>query len=50
MSREVAVRDSTDEALLAAIAAGPGALSEFYRRHVAKIIGMGSVGSTTPRT
>jgi RNA polymerase sigma-70 factor (ECF subfamily) len=31
----------TDEQLLAAIAAGPGALPEFYRRHVAKVVGMG---------
>jgi RNA polymerase sigma-70 factor (ECF subfamily) len=31
----------SDEDLLAAIAAGPGALPEFYRRHVAKVVGMG---------
>lgn len=31
----------TDEDLLAAVAAGPGALPEFYRRHVGKIVGMG---------
>ncbi|HKD96767.1 MAG TPA: sigma-70 family RNA polymerase sigma factor [Micromonosporaceae bacterium] len=31
----------SDEQLLAAIAAGPGALPEFYRRHVAKVVGMG---------
>lgn len=33
--------ERTDEDLLAAIAAGPGALPEFYRRHVSKIVGMG---------
>ncbi len=32
----------TDEDLLVAIAAGPGALPEFYQRHVAKIIGVGT--------
>jgi RNA polymerase sigma factor (sigma-70 family) len=32
----------SDEQLLAAIAAGPGALPEFYRRHVAKVVGMGT--------
>jgi RNA polymerase sigma factor (sigma-70 family) len=32
----------SDEELLAAIAAGPGALPEFYRRHVAKVIGIGA--------
>lgn len=32
----------TDEDLLVAIAAGPGALPEFYRCHVAKIVGVGS--------
>ncbi len=32
----------SDEDLLAAIAAGPGALPEFYRRHVAKVIGIGA--------
>jgi RNA polymerase sigma factor (sigma-70 family) len=31
----------SDEDLLAAIAAGPGALPEFYRRHVARVTGMG---------
>jgi RNA polymerase sigma factor (sigma-70 family) len=31
----------TDEELLTAIAAGPGALPEFYRRHVAKVVGVG---------
>ena len=33
--------ERTDEDLLAAISAGPGALPEFYRRHVSKIVGMG---------
>jgi len=32
----------SDEQLLAAIAAGPGSLPEFYRRHVAKVTGMGA--------
>ena len=32
----------TDEDLLVVIAAGPGALPEFYLRHVAKIVGVGS--------
>jgi RNA polymerase sigma-70 factor, ECF subfamily len=36
------VQDNSDEELLAAVAAGPGALPEFYRRHVAKVIGMGA--------
>src|SRR5438046_1953062 len=31
----------SDEELLAAIATGPGALTEFYRRHVARMTGMG---------
>jgi len=31
----------TDEELLAAIAASPGTLPEFYRRHVAKVVGVG---------
>lgn len=35
------MRQATDEDLLVAVAAGPGALQEFYRRHVAKIMGMG---------
>lgn len=34
--------DRSDEDLLVAIAAGPGALPEFYARHVAKIVGAGS--------
>jgi RNA polymerase sigma factor (sigma-70 family) len=32
----------SDEELMVAIAAGPGALPEFYRRHVAKVIGIGA--------
>jgi RNA polymerase sigma-70 factor, ECF subfamily len=35
------VRDASDEELLTAIAAGPGALAAFYVRHVAKVTGMG---------
>jgi RNA polymerase sigma factor (sigma-70 family) len=35
------VQEPSDEELLVAIAAGPGALPAFYRRHVAKVIGMG---------
>ncbi|MEO3772836.1 sigma-70 family RNA polymerase sigma factor [Micromonospora sp. B9E7] len=35
------MRQLSDEELLVAVAAGPGALDEFYRRHVAKITGMG---------
>ena len=31
----------SDEELLAAIATGPGALAEFYQRHVARVTGMG---------
>jgi DNA-directed RNA polymerase specialized sigma24 family protein len=31
----------SDEELLAAIATGPGAFTEFYRRHVARVVGMG---------
>ena len=31
----------SDEELLAAVAAGPGAFPEFYRRHVARVTGMG---------
>ena len=33
--------ERTDEELLVAVAVGPGALPEFYRRHVGKIMGMG---------
>jgi RNA polymerase sigma factor (sigma-70 family) len=36
------VGERSDEQLLAAVAAGPGALPEFYRRHVAKVVGMGA--------
>jgi RNA polymerase sigma-70 factor (ECF subfamily) len=35
------VHEPSNEDLLVAIAAGPGALPEFYRRHVAKVVGMG---------
>jgi RNA polymerase sigma factor (sigma-70 family) len=35
------VHEPSNEDLLVAIAAGPGALPEFYRRHVAKVMGMG---------
>jgi RNA polymerase sigma factor (sigma-70 family) len=34
--------ERTDEELLAAIAAGPGALPEFYRRHVGRIVAAGA--------
>lgn len=34
--------ERTDEELVAAIARGPGALPEFYRRHIGKITGMGA--------
>ncbi|HZM78368.1 MAG TPA: sigma-70 family RNA polymerase sigma factor [Candidatus Limnocylindrales bacterium] len=34
-------RERTDEELVAAIARGPGALAEFYRRHIGRITGMG---------
>jgi hypothetical protein len=36
------VDNPSDEHLLMAIAAGPGALPEFFRRHVAEIVGVGS--------
>ena len=35
------MHELSDEELLAAIAAGPGFLPEFYRRHVAKVTGVG---------
>jgi hypothetical protein len=35
------VHELTDEELLAAISAGPGAIREFYLRHVARVTGMG---------
>jgi RNA polymerase sigma factor (sigma-70 family) len=35
------MKEASDEELLAAIAAGPGAFPEFYVRHVAKVTGMG---------
>ena len=31
----------SDEELLAAVATGPGAFAEFYRRHVSRVTGMG---------
>jgi RNA polymerase sigma factor (sigma-70 family) len=34
-------QERTDEQLVAAIARGPGALAEFYQRHVGRITGMG---------
>jgi RNA polymerase sigma factor (sigma-70 family) len=35
------VGELTDEELLVAVAAGPGAIGEFYLRHVARVTGMG---------
>jgi hypothetical protein len=35
---------------IAAIRGRPGAFPEFYRRHVARVTGMGYGGSTAPRT
>ena len=35
------MKGASDEELLAGIAAGPGALPEFYRRQVARVTGMG---------
>ena len=35
------MHEHSDEELLVAIAAGPGFLPEFYRRHVAKVTGVG---------
>ena len=35
------MHELTDEELLAAISAGPGAIREFYLRHVARVTGMG---------
>jgi RNA polymerase sigma-70 factor (ECF subfamily) len=35
------VHERSNEDVLVAVAAGPGALAEFYRRHVAKVVGMG---------
>jgi RNA polymerase sigma factor (sigma-70 family) len=35
------VKEASDEELLTAVAAGPGALADFYLRHVAKVTGMG---------
>jgi RNA polymerase sigma factor (sigma-70 family) len=42
------VHAHSDEELLAAIAAGPGFLPEFYRRHVAKVTGVGVRRFSTP--
>jgi RNA polymerase sigma factor (sigma-70 family) len=42
------VHELSDEELLAAIAAGPGFLPEFYRRHVAKVTGVGVRRFRTP--
>jgi RNA polymerase sigma factor (sigma-70 family) len=35
------VYEDSDECLVVAIGAGPGALPEFYRRHVGRVMGMG---------
>lgn len=35
------LENASDEEVLAAVAAGPGALAEFYRRHVGRVYGMG---------
>jgi RNA polymerase sigma factor (sigma-70 family) len=42
------VHEQSDEGLLAAIAAGPGFLPEFYRRHVARVTGVGVRRFSTP--
>lgn len=42
------MHEHSDEELLAAIAAGPGFLPEFYRRHVAKVTGVGVRRFSTP--
>jgi RNA polymerase sigma factor (sigma-70 family) len=42
------VHEHSDAELLAAIAAGPGFLPEFYRRHVAKVTGVGVRRFSTP--
>lgn len=42
------MHELSDEELLAAIAAGPGFLPEFYRRHVAKVTGVGVRRFSTP--
>ena len=42
------MHEHSDEELLAAIAAGPGFLPEFYRRHVAKVTGVGARRFSTP--
>jgi len=38
----------TDEELLVAVGAGPGALPEFYRRHVGRVMGFGTRRFDTP--
>ena len=42
------MHEHSDEERLAAIAAGPGFLPEFYRRHVAKVTGVGVRRFSTP--
>src|SRR5262245_18212247 len=42
------MEDASDEEVLAAIAAGPGAFPEFYRRNVARVTGMGVRRFDTP--
>ena len=42
------MHEHSDEELLVAIAAGPGFLPEFYRRHVAKVTGVGVRRFSTP--
>lgn len=42
------MHEHSDAELLAAIAAGPGFLPEFYRRHVAKVTGVGVRRFSTP--
>jgi RNA polymerase sigma-70 factor (ECF subfamily) len=42
------MNDASDEEILAAIAAGPGAFPEFYRRNVARVTGMGVRRFDTP--
>src|SRR6266545_5378302 len=42
------MKGASDEELLAAVAAGPGAFPEFYRRHVARVTGMGGTAVRQP--
>jgi RNA polymerase sigma factor (sigma-70 family) len=42
------VQEDSNEDLLVAVATGPGALQEFYRRHVAKVMGMGARRFSNP--